>query len=154
MRKILQTYDLDGSIDHYLWSFDDYSACPTDGCYSELPMESHTYVDPGVYFLNLSAFDNDENFYNQNQTVTVYPSYTEMAKAISKKIKVLSDDEDNEERLRRKKNLTGACARKNAEACYYLGLMFEEEGDTYTKTKLFERSCSLGYQPACGTFAK
>ncbi len=136
------SFDYDGTIQNYEWWFDDHNACPDDGvgCKVQGPFASHTYDVPGVYNLRLIVTDNDGNKTAAFRTVTVTPTLART------KIAALDDDA---ERAERRRVLTGACGTGNAEACYYLSQMYSEDGDTFTAGKFKEKSCSMGYQPAC-----
>lgn len=141
------SYDYDGTISSYSWSSGDFANC-TPNCNVPGPTFGYTYNSPGVYFLSLRVTDNDRNAPTQATTITVNPSYQSMAKTIAAKIKALSE-EDSSGREEQRAMLAGACARGAGEACYELGLMYQEDGDEYTAEKLFERACGLGYGQAC-----
>ncbi|MGE3260903.1 MAG: PKD domain-containing protein [Bacteriovoracia bacterium] len=138
----LASYDVaGGTITSYKWRYEDYDACPSDGCVDESEYASHTYANPGVYFPNLEVHDDEGNVHVAYVPVTVNEEF---------KIKVKrEEDSEDPARKAKRKQLSGACATKNAPACYFLGKMYQEDGDAFGASKLFEKSCGLGYAPAC-----
>lgn len=86
--------------------------------------------------------DNDGNVHATYRPVTVTSSYQEFN--ASKRL-----TEEDPAREEQRNFLSGACATGSSEACYFLGKMYEEDGDALTADKLFEKSCSMGYQTAC-----
>lgn len=144
------SYDPDGSIVNYNWDFADYGACPSDGCRVTGQSASHTYTTPGVYTLLVELTDNDGNKASTYQTVTVNPSYREMVHQLDEG----GDDSDgggsaDPAREEQRRVLTGACAQKSGQACYFLANMYAEDGDAYTAQQFKAKSCELGYQAAC-----
>lgn len=139
-----KSYDTDlGSIS-FEWNFiDDPVDCPViPGCVSTAPATSFTYTDPGVYLLLLKVVDNDGNISNWGRFITVEPD----VKSKFKKYKKTTTDPLREQQ---KHMLSGACGRNDAVACYYLAEMFTEDGNAFGAQKLLQKSCGLGYVPAC-----
>lgn len=143
----LASYDYDGTINGFNWYPGDPADCPPN-CVSTGSSFSYTYNNPGVFFLKLEAIDNDSNAPTVTKTITVNPSYASMAQTMAARLKALSD-EDAREREQTRNLLAGACANGAGEACFELGKMYLEDGDTFTAQKLTERACSLGFTAAC-----
>ncbi len=129
-------YDYDGTITSRTWYWGDNTTSTGN-------TSSHTYTNPGVYFLRLNLFDNDNNQVNRTQMITVTSSFSEQQ--IMKKLE--GEEDPNEEN---KNNLASACGSGIGEACYHLGKIYEGEGNTFVYQELMQKACTLGYQQACG----
>ena len=118
-----------------------YVTIPVSVVPALLPGEnaSYTYAVPGVYFPSLTVLDNDGNKYTTSSMVTVNASLNEIRPLIV----------DSEDRAEERRMLTNACGGGNGNACQLLGVMYQEDGDTFTANELFARACALGYEPAC-----
>ncbi len=131
----VRSYDYDGTIVQHAWNFGDGSQVDTVSGETA----DHIYTVPNVYFVNHTVRDNDGNTHTVSQMLTVNPSFAN-AKAVTS---------DDEERAARRETLTNACGLNVDDACYELAKMYEEDGDTFTAQKLYERACELGNQAAC-----
>lgn len=144
------SFEYDGSIVARRWNAGVYP-CPNNICQVAGQAFGHTYTNPGVYFLSLEVEDNNGNRPKASTMITVNPSYASLAKSLSAKVKALEGDpEDVGDRERERTVLAGACASGAGSACYQLSVMYAQDGDEFTATQLKARSCSLGYQLACG----
>lgn len=141
-----RSYDSDGTIVDYEWSFDDFANYPANGGVVKGQFGPHVYNDPGVYFVGLKVTDNDGNEFTNFAAVTVNPSL-----AVQKENQQVSILQDDEQRKRKRYLLTNACARNSGIACHNLAMMYEEDGDNFTATKLYEKACQLGHAPACSS---
>jgi parallel beta-helix repeat protein len=56
--------DIDGTIINWTWTFD-------DGTFSYIKNTSHSYSQNGSYTISLNATDNDGNYTNESQTISV-----------------------------------------------------------------------------------
>lgn len=129
-----ESYDYaPGSISEFFWNFG-------DGQNASGVTAKHTFSTAGVYNVLLQIVDSDGNRTNVSQVISVTSAIEP-----TKKLDITQDPEREQE----KQLLMNACTAGQGDACYYLGIMYEEEGDTFTKQKLWERACSLGYQEAC-----
>lgn len=129
-----ESYDYaPGTISSFSWNFG-------DGSTASGATASHVYSTPGVYQLILSTIDSDENRTDVAQTITA----TSALELAEKRAEPQDAEREYERQL-----LANACAVGQADACYYLGIMYQEDGDAFTKQKLWEKACSLGYQEAC-----
>ena len=63
-------------------------------------------------------------------------------------------DYDDEPSFDDNQGLSNACGAKNAMACYELSKIYEARGDIFVAEQLRQRSCVLGYAPACGSMMK
>lgn len=131
-----ESYDYDGQVVGCSFRTDPFETS-VPGCTG-----SHTYSTPGVYIAQIIATDNHGNSHLSSETITVLPARSDLPK----ELRIVSNDPDREYQ---RKVLAGACGAGDGEACSNLADMFAEDGDTYTSTKLKERACALGHQPAC-----
>ncbi len=122
--------DYDGTIQSHLWDFG------TGTSTQESP--SFQFTVPGVYFVNHTVTDNDGNKHTATQMITANAS-----------LRAKSAANDDEERANQRALLTNACGQGQGEACYWLGKMHEEDGESSIAQKLFERACQLGHTAAC-----
>ncbi len=133
-----ESYDYDGTIQSYLWDFADGTR------FSGPSSTSHTFTAVGTYGVLLEVTDNDGNTTFNFQNITVTASKKELPK-----VKNLTEYDPDREYQRQV--LTNACwGSSSGEACYELGQMYQQDGDTFTAQELSEKACGLGYQQACG----
>ncbi|MGE3260285.1 MAG: PKD domain-containing protein [Bacteriovoracia bacterium] len=134
----LESYDYDGTIASYSWNWGDGSEETTTA------VASHVYETPGTYGVNLAVVDNDGNLVFTFVTVNVSG-----APPLAKKKLDLPYDGEREAK---RQLLTNACWAPPGDggACYELGNMYSEDGDDFTKTRLWQRACTLDFADACG----
>lgn len=136
-----ESYDSDGSISFTGWGFNDEHC--TTGCNAEGISANYTYPEPGIYFPALLVVDNDGNSNIMNRLVEVLPAGTKL-----KRVKTVPPSSDLG-RENKRRILTNLCGKGQAQSCFSLSKMYEEDGNSSVAEKLKQRSCSLGYQDAC-----
>ncbi len=136
-----KSYDYDGgTITGYAINFGDGSSTVNAAT------ATHTYSTPGVYFPSLTVVDNDNNTYKQTVALTVNSAKLEQKVSMNTTPPQFPNIPAN---TQQKQMLTNACAGGAAPACYQLAQMYQHDGDAFTAHALFQKSCTMGYQPAC-----
>lgn len=142
----LDSYDYDGSISEYKWTYEN-PGCPGGFCEQSGAVGNFTFTEPGIYFPILGVKDNDNNWNYSTPLVEVLAA---PAKAKKSKYRAFEGGEgDAGEREKKRRLLTNACAKGQGSSCLALSKMYTEDGDAFTAQKLKERACTLGHQPAC-----
>lgn len=144
----LASYDYDGTISEYKWSYENPN-CPGGYCESSGAVGNFIFNEPGVYFPILGVKDNDNNW-NYSTAFVEVVAPPAGAKTKKSKFKVFeAGEEDGGEREKKRRLLTSACAKGQGASCFALSKMYTEDGDASTAQKLKTRACTLGHQPAC-----
>lgn len=141
------SYDIDGSIVSYFWSFGD-PGC-VSGCTASTASAGYTYNDPGTYPVRLTVTDNDSNTYtggpDRGGVIIVYPSATVRANS-TKYAKAMAA---NPARTETMKAMGSICFNGNAKACHDLAKTFRDFGNNFAAAKLGEKACTGGVKSAC-----
>lgn len=139
------SFDTDGTITQYTLDDGngDFDPQPVG------PTAEVTYSQPGLYQIQYSVEDNDGNHSTAYSNILVLDPESKVASKKVKKLRGRKDAEEDQDRERKRKLLTGACGKGNGRACYDLSKMHLEDGDTIMAQKLKEKACEKGYAPAC-----
>ena len=137
-----KSFDYDGSIILRNWDFGDGTFNDTNAIAVQ-----KIYSTAGVYFVMLAVKDNDGNYMRLWQKIIVNPA----SKKISLMTKQKSPKDFDEPSNDQEQALSNSCGEKNAMACFELSKIYQARGDTFVSGQLKQRSCQLGYAPACGS---
>jgi PKD repeat protein len=118
----LASYDYDGNIVSYAWTWGSSS--------SSGPQSSYTFTTPGTYTVTLKVTDNAGNPRTLSKIITVTPSFTDLGS-------------DQTPSTSASQLLENACAAEDAAACSALADFYKESSFVYDELR--RKSCALNF---------